>query len=133
MNYVGPGTHIINNVHNSIKPKSRTDWVATKHDIDYLRPGHFNAFKADLKAIRKSDWSPEGIAMKLGLSFRSMLDLIYLSNPLMWGFHPLTDFNVPALENSVENESLILDLENHATSWDLEFETPAESWGFLPL
>lgn len=54
-------------------PKSRTDAVALMHDVDYMIDGSaWESMKSDMKAIRDSDFSLEGLTMKAGLAYRSI-------------------------------------------------------------
>jgi hypothetical protein len=83
---MGPGTHVIENLLNGVQPTTYNDALALRHDIEYLADGE--KFTSDLKAISQSDWSLQGIAMKLGLTARSSLDLLTHVNPLLPNFHP---------------------------------------------
>lgn len=74
-NYIGPGTHIIDNIYNNVQPTSLTDRVAMYHDIDYL--GNDEPIRADMRAILSADNSLEGIVMKAGLGVRSVLDGVF--------------------------------------------------------
>jgi hypothetical protein len=71
---MGPFTHIVTNVLNSIEPTSYNDALALRHDVEYLRSGE--RFYSDWKAIKESDWTPQGIMMKLGLAGRITGDII---------------------------------------------------------
>ncbi len=72
--YLGPGTHVINNVINNIQPVSRTDALALVHDVDYLLANNDqDAISADNRALAVADNSAQGLAMKLGLSIRKSL------------------------------------------------------------
>ncbi len=102
-----------------VKPTSPTDAVAMQHDIEYLRPGHFNAYKADLKAILNSGYTWEGLAMKFGLTTRIVLNLITATNPLLWALHPLTDFNKPYYKEDSQNEELVEVLQKRMDSWEI--------------
>lgn len=86
---MGPGTHVRRRILSGIRPTSQPDWVAARHDVDYLRGGEWNGIAADLKAIIASDYSFQGIVMKLGLGLRTGLDILSMSTPL----HKLTHFN----------------------------------------
>jgi len=77
-NFTGPGTHVAYNILNNILPTSKTDYVARQHDIDYLKSSGdpFQAMIDDAKAIARSDFSLEGLAMKTGL-FSRMAGSLY--------------------------------------------------------
>jgi len=84
-----------------------------QHDVDYLRPGFWNALFSDLRAIRNSDWNWDGIAMKLGLSARILLDFLTAGSPLMRPINKLFVFNKQQLADYAANEALIADLQTH--------------------
>jgi hypothetical protein len=88
-----------------------------QHDIDYLRPGYFNAVSADAKAIANSNWDWDGIAMKLGLTGRTLLSTLVKINPALWLFEDSLTFNKPAYADPVENQLLIDDLQSHFDDW----------------
>jgi len=71
-NYMGPGTHIFNNLLNQKQPTSQPDALAVRHDIEYLRSGE--KFGSDLKAAAESDFSLGGWGMKIGLVARTSYD-----------------------------------------------------------
>lgn len=72
--YLGPGTHVINNVINKIQPVSRTDAIALVHDVDYLLASNDqDAINADNRALTMADNSAQGLAMQLGLNTRKQL------------------------------------------------------------
>lgn len=71
--YTGPGTHIVSNILNKVKPSNRTDAVTLKHDIDYmLATNRHEAFAADYRAVMQADNDLPGIATKIGLTGRSL-------------------------------------------------------------
>jgi len=72
--YTGPGTHIATRLLNGLLPANKTDFVTLLHDIEYSVKT--NPMQADLRAIRKSEWDIPGIATKIGLTMRTLLDKI---------------------------------------------------------
>lgn len=80
-NYMGPGTKIITNIYRKIPYINYNDHVALHHDIDYVRAnGNFiKTLKADIKAIRSSDQSLSGLALKTGLTIRSILSILTMN------------------------------------------------------
>jgi len=76
MNYMGPGTHIIANIANDVKPTSYVDALALKHDLDYLFDKE--PIQSDLKAIAGASIAPglQSMAMIAGLALRSGVDAI---------------------------------------------------------
>jgi hypothetical protein len=66
---MGPGTQVITNLINGVKPVNYTDALAIRHDLEYLR-GNFNL--ADLQAIKDSFKSFDfgQIPMRSGLALR---------------------------------------------------------------
>jgi len=98
---MGPGTHIVNNILSGVKPTSYNDALALRHDLDYLTSGE--KFGSDFRAIRDSDYSVQGLAMKAGLILRSVGDLATHAIP-----------NVPNLHlNNNEDNSVPLYLVEH--------------------
>lgn len=90
--YTGPGTHVVSNIMRGIKPTSTTDLVALEHDLDYYVD--HEPITSDIKAIYNSDFSAEGVAMKVGLAGRSVADVIWHSSPLSYFGNP-THINEP--------------------------------------
>ncbi len=115
-NYLGPGTNIEYNIRNKIRPKTYNDFVALKHDIDYLRAGHLNATMADLKAMWRSKSGLDGVAMRTGLGARTILDNLLYLIPFS-SIHEITHFNA-----KTDNEELRQELSSIVTnnSWDFE-------------
>lgn len=73
-NYTGPGTHIYDRVRRGVLPNNRTDAATLLHDVDYMiATNRFMAEEADNRAIKLSDYSPAGVATKLGLTIRKNL------------------------------------------------------------
>ncbi len=70
--YTGPGTHIVTRILNHDIPKNKTDFVTMLHDIEYM--GGTNPRQSDIRAVVNSDWSLPGIATKIGLSTRMVID-----------------------------------------------------------
>jgi hypothetical protein len=63
-------------------PTSQVDAVALKHDIDYLLSDTpLKTTLADIRAIRESDYSVEGLFMKAGLTGRAVLQLPFNQRP----------------------------------------------------
>lgn len=52
-------------------PTSRVDAIALKHDINYVAAAGdlLKARQADLIALSETDWSLQGLAMQLGLTY----------------------------------------------------------------
>lgn len=82
---MGPGTHVITKVLNGVEPTSYTDALALRHDLQYLTSGE--KFKEDWQAIAASDWSTQGIAMKVGLTGRIVFDAVSHLLPFDKKFH----------------------------------------------
>lgn len=85
MNYMGPGTKIIENLLDHKVPTSYNDYVAMQHDIAYLDKSDDDA--ADTKAIRDAELitptglSPSGLLLTTGLGARVIADkLAHLFN-----------------------------------------------------
>ncbi len=78
---------MVQKIYNNIQPTSYTDQLARIHDIDYLT--NHEPVYADLKAIRETDNSLQGLAMRFGLGFRTLADIALM--PI--GMHKLTHFN----------------------------------------
>ncbi len=57
--------------------------------------------------------------MKFGLTVRMIASMVTALNPALWTLHPFTDFNEPALDNSVENEALVTDLQGIYDNWEV--------------
>lgn len=81
---MGPGTHIITNILNGKKPVSETDAIALQHDIDYLTSEE--PIFSDLRAIYKSGFDLQGIAMKTGLGLRTIVDALLHTTPFIPNF-----------------------------------------------
>lgn len=73
-NYTGPGTHIATRLLNGVLPKNKTDFVTMLHDIEYS--GKTNPTQSDFRAIKNSGWDISGIATKVGLIARNVLDTV---------------------------------------------------------
>lgn len=76
--YTGPGTHIVTRLLRGDIPSNKTDFVTMLHDIDYM--GTSTPLSSDIRAIRNSDYSVQGLATKMGLGLRSMLDALPFVN-----------------------------------------------------
>jgi len=78
-NYLGPGTKVMTNLFNGVRPVSYIDSLAQQHDIDYLSSvgSNFSAIMADLKAIKNSynEISLQAISMRVGLLARIAFSL----------------------------------------------------------
>jgi hypothetical protein len=72
---MGPGTHVVDRVFKRQPPQSHNDLVALRHDIEYLDKNR-EPILSDIKAIAKSDSTIEGLAMKLGLTTRAIVDTL---------------------------------------------------------
>jgi hypothetical protein len=88
-----------------------------QHDVDYLRPGYINALSSDVKAISRSNWDWDGLAMKVGLTTRALLDTLAMTSPL-WVWTKLFRFNSPYFDD-VRNDQLVEDLQNHLNNWEV--------------
>lgn len=73
MNYMGPGTHTLQRIIKDSKPQNHNDAVSLEHDLDYMV---MDKMTADVKAIHESEFSLDGLALKLGLTARTALDLL---------------------------------------------------------
>jgi hypothetical protein len=73
-NYLGPGTHVLNNVTNHIAPVNSIDAVARSHDIDYATG--VDPIYADIKAIGRSFASSNPVShlLRTGLAIRTIWD-----------------------------------------------------------
>jgi hypothetical protein len=80
--FVGPGTHVITKIVNSVMPTSATDAIALKHDVDYLiaNDNYNEIVRADMRAITQSDFGIQGLLMKLGLSTKLLLGYSFHSS-----------------------------------------------------
>jgi len=77
MNYMGPGTHIIKNVEEGVKPVSYTDSLSLAHDINYLLAtgSHKKMDLADQIAQSRTGWTNQDAAMLGGLELRQYFHL----------------------------------------------------------
>lgn len=77
-NYLGPGTHLFNNVKNKIRPTSYVDQIALEHDLDYTQLVGKSTYDADIKAIKKAFNKPsiQSVAMITGLGTKIIMDKI---------------------------------------------------------
>lgn len=112
LDYLGPGTPIVSNIINKVRPKSINDAVALQHDIDYLSGE--NRYWSDLKAIYRSKPGLDGTALRLGLSVRMLLDLITSGTPL----NRFVRFDGGPL-GPTENAELAAELTDLAKEWEL--------------
>jgi len=87
-NYLGPGTHVFDNISNNLKPTSYMDSVALLHDIDYSKD--MDPYKADLLAISRADNTMQGFALKAGLGTKAVLDLAFHVLPIDNPMHGLS-------------------------------------------
>lgn len=69
---MGPGTHLITRLLRGDYPTSYNDALALRHDIEYLADGEKT--NSDWAAVVNADYSIQGLAMKLGLSTRILVD-----------------------------------------------------------
>jgi len=72
---MGPGTHVVKRVLGKVKPSSYTDQIALRHDLDYL-DNNKEPIVSDIKAIIKTDNSLQSLAMRVGLTTRSIFDIL---------------------------------------------------------
>ncbi len=82
---MGPGTRVITNVLEGVKPVNYVDALALQHDIRYLRDGE--QFESDLMALAQADYSLQGALMKLGLLSRTAIDVLTHLIPWAPKFH----------------------------------------------
>jgi len=82
------------------------------HDIDYLSQNE--PIFSDIRAIRDNitDWSLNGVALKLGLTARSLLDALYHIAPGLY-FNP-THINGRNDDYNMSDEELVMFLRNKA-------------------
>jgi hypothetical protein len=72
--YIGPGTHVIDNVLSDKFPTTKTDAVAMLHDIDYLINAGKSQLYSDVKAVFNADPTTlQGIAMIVGLTTKNLI------------------------------------------------------------
>ncbi len=73
MEYMGPGTHIIDKVTKKVQPVNRVDAAALVHDIEYLHPG-IPEKQADENALKNagSYWNPLKVLMKAGFTLKDI-------------------------------------------------------------
>lgn len=76
--YTGPGTHIVTRLLSSSLPANKTDFVTMLHDIEYM--GKSTPLSSDIRAIRNSDYTLQGLATKMGLITRSVIDALPFVN-----------------------------------------------------
>ncbi len=98
--YLGPGTKVVQKIYSGVQPASYNDYVARNHDIDYI--SNKEPIIADIKAILKSGPGLDGMALRLGLSARALVD--FLSLPMPW--HKYTHFN-KSLTGSDEQDTVL--------------------------
>lgn len=111
MNYMGPGTHVVDRITNGVLPINYVDSIARQHDVDYIRyPGVLGGAYSDVKAIINSYVSPtpEAMVMRLGLGARlagSMLTGGYgfNYNQPITGLDDVTSMKVGEELNSIIN------------------------------
>jgi hypothetical protein len=74
-NYMGPGTHISNNIYSHVRPTNKNDYLSMLHDVDYITHGGYNEFiiKDDDFAIANTNYNLGGIILKTGLELRKNL------------------------------------------------------------
>jgi hypothetical protein len=74
-NYMGPGTHILENLEAGIEPVDYVDSVARQHDVNYSDP-HKTRIESDIIAIKDAWKQPsfDSTAMTIGLGIRSIYD-----------------------------------------------------------
>ncbi len=72
-NFTGPGTNLVRRIYNGDLPVNYTDAVTLLHDLHYMSYKDIN--QADDQAIALADYSLVGLATKLGLSVRKLLNL----------------------------------------------------------
>lgn len=106
-NYLGPGTNIRNKIYGNFLPTTRNDYVARQHDIDYI--GDHEPIYGDIKAIIKSGPGWDGVAMRLGLGFRTVADAVLYP----FGLHKLTHVNRSINGNKYDDERLRAELEQY--------------------
>lgn len=70
--YTGPGTHFIDKIYGGVEPKNKTDFVTLLHDYQYMY--NKGEDEADALAIKNSDYSMPGLATKLGLGMRGIIN-----------------------------------------------------------
>jgi len=92
---MGPGTHIVERLIRGIKPTDPVDAIAMWHDLDYLTDEE--PIFSDLRAILRTysvpfEYSGKALAMRLGLTFRSFLDLAEHALGISSVTHLNTDF-----------------------------------------
>lgn len=97
---MGPGTHVIDKIMNNIKPVDYNDLVAQQHDIDYLTDEE--PILSDIQAILNSRSGLNGVALRLGLTIRTVLDILLM--PL--GLHKYTHFNKSQTGNLAEDRKM---------------------------
>lgn len=74
--FTGPGTHIISKILKHVLPVNKTDFLTMLHDIQYLQyAGIDDVNFADDLAIKQVDYDLPGLATKLGLTIRKLLNL----------------------------------------------------------
>lgn len=74
---MGPGTHIVNNIQQNVRPVNKNDFVAMLHDVDYhIHSGNERKISlADQRAIQNSDFNASGLILKTGLYLRNKFGL----------------------------------------------------------
>lgn len=86
----------------NLQPTSKTDAVARQHDVDYMisSGSALGAIKDDVKALSSSllDPSLESLAMRLGLSTRTLLSILTAGQTMNY------NNNMPGLSNAETQE-----------------------------
>lgn len=110
--YLGPGTHILGNIRNRVKPINYADYIAFKHDIDYAIG--VDPLWADVKAIARTIAQPtvSGLVMSIGLGLRSVLASIGSSNREFNYFDQFansnyTDLQIQEMKEAYDDPSFI--------------------------
>jgi len=78
-------------VFNGVKPVSYVDAVALTHDINYLLGKEYMK-EADDIAIGKSDYTPPGLIMNIGLRTRKLFNLNFAGKSDIQTYQSLKNF-----------------------------------------
>jgi hypothetical protein len=103
MQYMGPGTHIINNILNGVLPATYNDMIALIHDINYLQYAGDDVTQSDFDAINSFDAGLSGIAGSIGL-YLGHLQPMNFNNALPTLTNTETQFVGKTLKDYVEED-----------------------------
>lgn len=113
---MGPGTHVVERIKAGLRPTSKVDAIALRHDIDYLTNEEpiISDMRAILATFNNSEvLSYQATVMRLGLGLRSAADLLMHMIPVK---NP-THINGRTDRMPITNEELVDNLRNETENW----------------